>query len=126
MALTLKVDFVRQLGNPGDNDSFKVYMVVGQKKHHIRTMTIKQLRELRAANEVPDDVTDPDFLFGDASFNQFMSMIQEAEGVEPHLEFSLHTMSPKKVKKGQERVEFPANVFEPGGTKKSTSHPVNE
>lgn len=114
--LTYKVDNVRELGAHGDNDSFKIYLVIGQKRHHIRSMTIKQLRDMRTANEVPDRVSDTEFLFGDPQFRKFMSVIANAEGTVPTIEFTLHTMSPKKG--DRQRVEFPANAFE-GGTTKS-------
>ena len=115
----MKVDYVRDLGASEEDDSFKVFIVVGKEKHHIRTMRFDQLKSLREANEVPEEVTDTEFLFGDPQFQQFMRVIAKAEDKTPHIEYSVCKMSPKKTK-GQ-RVEFPANAFE-GGTKKSTTH----
>ena len=111
----MQVDWLSELGSGEDTDSFEVHLVFedGEKKR-IRVMNIAHFKELRRVHNVPDTVTDMEFLLEDDQFKRMLKAIHC-----DHVELSLSKMSPKK--DGNRRVEFPANAFD-GGEIKSTSH----
>jgi len=112
--MTFAVDNIADLGDPGEHDSFEIYVVIGDEApKKIREMRIAYLKEMRDANGVPDDVTDVDFLLGDPQFRRFASTINIRR-----IEFALSNMAAKSTNsEEQQRVEFPANAFAGGDVK---------
>ena len=116
----MKVNYISELPDYENYDSFRAYIAVGEDKDHIRTMRIDQLKSLREANRVPEQETDADFLFGDPQFRSFINVIRAAEGSGPQILFELCNMAEdkKEGKKQGQKLEFPADAFA-GGTKKA-------
>ena len=121
MKMTFAVKNVRELGTPPPGcDSFKIFVVIGDETINIREMRISYLKELRAANKTPDDVTDVDFLLGDPQFRKFMKKANVKR-----IELAYSTMAaPSENSAESQRVEFPANAFEGGEVKASKTPAV--
>ena len=109
MIVTYRVDWIKDLGDRGENDAFAMYMTVDGKKQRVRLLNIDYFYRMREANNVPEHVSDYDFLTGDPGFQKLLR-----ETGSGHVEFAFAKIEQKK--ESEQRLEFPADAFEQGST----------